>query len=164
MEVVDASLSFSLSKKVSLLNHVVSLGCKIGAEGACALASALTTNRALRELRVEFADVGNVGAGSLLTALEHKNSTLATLRLRGNHLDDCGVVSIFDPLSRHKGLTSLNVEQCKLGNQSVRALAGALAHNGALKELMLSHNDAIDGTSSLLGQNDIPHFSFLSCR
>ena len=86
------------------------------------------------------------GAISISQALM-VNKTLLELHMRGNQIDDDGIIAIAGSLS-NSSITLLNVEKCGIGVVGVRSLAAAFQ---SIKELYLTHNQiTVDGAQLIM--------------
>lgn len=132
----------------ALARKLVAEGCELLAvslerndirwEGGEYLATALETNKSLRNLDLAFNRCANRGASAFGRALK-KNNTLLTLNLNGNDIALEGGRGIVDGLMVNKTLHSLNLQ----GNQLFAAFAEHstnLAFAADFKELNLYNN------------------------
>ncbi|KAJ8603366.1 hypothetical protein CTAYLR_004257 [Chrysophaeum taylorii] len=87
--------------------------CKLDAEDARRLATALETNTALKTLYVWGNKMGDEGAASLAAALE-KNASLETLYLWSNRIGDEGASRLAKSLEKNKSLKCLTLSHIVL--------------------------------------------------
>lgn len=118
--------------------------CSFGPDGLAALAHALAQNPGLKALLLAYNEIDCGGAAVLARAL-HSNDTLETLDLSCCNCVNAGAAALAQALLRNRGLTSLNLDSNQeIGPEGTRALAGALAQNSTLCELVLSETDVGD--------------------
>ena len=123
-------------------------------EGAIALGEALKSNKTLEELDLFKCSIGAEGAKALASALSEGSAVLTSLNLEMNHVGPEGAKALAAALRVNRVLlTNLNIKDNALGGVSmwhpgegtydpsgIEALASALAGNSVLTNLSVAHN------------------------
>ena len=113
--------------------------------GHMALGESLKRNRRLKTLDISDCGINVQGMKSLASALK-MNGSLEWLNLSRNHaITAIGHMALGESLKRNRGLKTLNISHCDIGDKGMMSLASALEMNGSLEELNLSGNIAITG-------------------
>jgi Ran GTPase-activating protein (RanGAP) involved in mRNA processing and transport len=160
-----ADLALALARNTTLVGlDLIQCGCN--AEGARALASALSVNSTLTGLLVQDAlDVAAVAAiGDLLSSLScrltslylwgcelsdkvdvlckalHNNESITTLALSYNRIDDNGAYCLSDMLRRNNTILKVHLGANRFTHTGAAFLSVALARNSSLHFLDLSRN------------------------
>lgn len=118
-------------------------GNHIGPEGATAIATALKTNSTLTTLKLGWERIQDEGVFSIASALQ-SNAVLTTLSLISNEIGNGGAMAIARALETNVTLTTLDLSYNDIGFQGAEAIATALQSNVTLASLDLGHNDNID--------------------
>ncbi|XP_062399836.1 NACHT, LRR and PYD domains-containing protein 12-like isoform X2 [Sardina pilchardus] len=169
-------------------------GCKLTEESCKAVASAMESLVSLRELDLSDNDLKDSGVQLLVARLSSPHCKLQTLRLAGcklteesckavasametlvslteldlshNDLKDSGVQLLVARLrSHHCKLQTLRLADCKLTEESCKAVASAMETLVSLTELDLSHNDLKDsGVQLLVARLSSPHCKLQTLR
>ncbi|MGC6403933.1 MAG: hypothetical protein ACON5A_01640 [Candidatus Comchoanobacterales bacterium] len=106
-------------------------------KGAVALANALEDNTTLNTLGLTGNAIQDDGAKALAELLK-SNYTLSQLVLNNNEISDTGVGYLANALTSNKGLKILSlVWNNKISSNGIEKLAVALQHNDSLEELNL---------------------------
>lgn len=111
---------------------------KLDLENGIAIAEALTTNNALRELNINN-NIDTIGGTAIGQALKH-NTSLRKLSIKRNNLGAEGGTAIGEALSSNSSLKVLNISYNKLGVAGGTAIGLALADNVALSDLNINNN------------------------
>lgn len=105
-----------------------------------ALAEALRTNAlGVRVLDLRWNAIGAKGGGALATALS-TNSALAELRLGWNGLKDRGARAIGEALASNDALATLDLEHNSIKDRGALGIASGLRANGAISTLAIGGN------------------------
>jgi len=99
----------------------------------------ISNDTTLTMLKLWGRHIGDEGAHSLATALEH-NSTLTRLYLTTNNIGDEGARFFAAALERNTTLTELSLWGSRIGDEGTRCLAIALERNRTLTVLDLITN------------------------
>ena len=122
--------------------------------GAKHLAEALMMNSTLKELNLNYNQLGPSGAKHVADALK-TNSALQTLRLRGTEMCQHCMYNLSEAIKTNSTLTKLDLWNnsigCGLGSKGPKHLSEALKTNSTLKKLKLNNNN--------LGANGAKHLS-----
>ncbi|GBG34278.1 Nucleotide-binding oligomerization domain-containing protein 2 [Hondaea fermentalgiana] len=119
------------------------VNCRIGVDGAKALAGALVKNSSLQTLELQDNEIGDGGAKALADALA-KNSSLQTLSLSHNYIVDGGAKALADALAKNSSLQTLGLEHNQIGSDGSKALAFALTKISSLQTLGLNTTNIDD--------------------
>ncbi|XP_051717876.1 NACHT, LRR and PYD domains-containing protein 3-like [Ctenopharyngodon idella] len=113
---------------VTATRSVVLSNCGITAEGCAALASALrSTASLLRDLDLNFNNIGDSGVKMLSAGLENSYCKLETLRLRQCGVTDESCAALASALrSNPSNLRKLKLTENKLGDSGVKLLSAGL--------------------------------------
>ncbi|XP_061915343.1 leucine-rich repeat-containing protein 73 isoform X1 [Entelurus aequoreus] len=118
-------------------------GCHLSDDDFGRVCASLAASRSLAQLNLSLGVVGGVSRALRLAHALGTNRSLHTLLLHGNPLSDIGLLTLSPALSAHPALVSLDLGDCKLGDEALRVVCGMLPPDGAksgLKELTLSAN------------------------
>jgi SAM-dependent methyltransferase len=126
-------------------------GCQITDESSAALARALRTNSALRELWLFNNQIGDMGGRAFGEALR-SNATLTTLCLNGNHVGDVGAVALGEAIRSSDSLAELGLGRNQIGDVGAAAIGEALTVNRSLIALSLNHNRIADEGAVSIGR------------
>jgi serine/threonine protein kinase/Ran GTPase-activating protein (RanGAP) involved in mRNA processing and transport len=125
--------------------------CRMGDDGAKALAVALSRNATLTTLsltRNQICDEGMKAIASVLAG----NTAIATLCIRGELLGVEGATALATAVARNTSLRSLELENIEVGDQLAIAMAKALVANSTLSRLLMSACEVGDeGAAALFG-------------
>lgn len=110
----------------------------------CAIefAKVLTCNKTIQRFDIDGNRISYIGIKEILEALK-MNKTLKTFKITGctgNNIRYSSAIEFSKMLSINTGLTNISLENCKIGNKSLDALAIGLHHNTTLKSLNLYSN------------------------
>ena len=109
----------------------------------CAIefAKVLTCNKTIQRFHIDGNRISYIGIKEILEALK-MNKTLKTFKITGinNNIRYSSAIEFSKMLSINTGLTNISLENCKIGNKSLDALAIGLHHNTTLKSLNLYSN------------------------
>jgi len=127
-------------------------GCRIGVAEARKLARVLRTNPFLRELLLGRTRLDDVGVAVLAEGGLRHNYSLKRLHLDENGIGDDGVRALAGALRGNcwSSLAHLNLDRNNIGVDGARALADVLPENSTLTELHLSSNCIGDDGASAL--------------
>jgi len=113
----------------------------IGDEGAKAAANLLQRNTTLTELSLPFGKIKGRGATDMVESLCKHNTSLKSLNLSSNYLEEEYVERIGECLGMSSHLTRLSYSFCDLEGDVLRVFLNGLLKNTHLCELLLSgHN------------------------
>ena len=151
------ALCENTSVKTLKLNHI-----PLHDEGAKALAEILfarsgtegsgTVNSTLEHVDLSWCNILPVGTKHLSQAL-YANTSIKTLNLSGNHVDDEGAQALAEMLGGNGAESSetfnttlehVDLSQCSIGPEGVQHLARALCVNASIKTLVLNVNHLYD--------------------
>ncbi|EFA83264.1 hypothetical protein PPL_04054 [Heterostelium album PN500] len=116
------------------------------------ICSALKVNRSILYLDLSFNSIGSngVGLGDMLKC----NTTLRSLFLIGNELDDESVYSISDALrTKNSTLTELSLSENDFGDDVGAAIGNVFKENRSIKTLDISCNELSEMTSSAFAES-----------
>ena len=118
------------------------------------IAIILRHSKCLKTLNISYCGIDDQGMMSLASALE-MNGSLEELNLSGNiTVTGIGHMALGESLKRNRGLKTLNISYCDIGDQGMKSIASALEMNGSLEELDLSRNHAVTGVGLMaLGES-----------
>ena len=119
----------------------------------------LQRNTTLRTLFLHGNTINEEGMHALADALTH-SSTLHTLSLCHNIISATGMHGLADALTHNIALHALHLNNDRISDAGTHALAGALTHNTTLHELFLSDNRIGDAGMHALA-NALTHNSTL---
>jgi hypothetical protein len=138
------------------LSHVDVEGFIFGHEDAQNLASALGRmhHNSLKDLSMDQCGIGDEGLAEIATTLTSQ-SQLTNLRLYDNNIGREGCIALGNTLSRwpnSNNLETLHIDYNVINDEGLQALVSGLMHCRSLKELDLGWNRSItaDGLRSLL--------------
>ncbi|XP_072893822.1 ribonuclease inhibitor-like [Hemitrygon akajei] len=94
--------------------------------GAKDLASALSTNTSLTELKLSANKLGDLGVKLMSAALRNLECKIQKLELERVGLTDSGAEDLASALSTNPSLTELNLSDNKLGDSGVKLVSAAL--------------------------------------
>jgi Ran GTPase-activating protein (RanGAP) involved in mRNA processing and transport len=127
------------------------VGNDIRDEGAEALAQALTENRHLQVLDLDFNEIHGGGAEALAQALR-VNTTLTGLYLNSNFIGSDGATALADGLSVNTALTDLMLERNRITGEGVAVIFKALEVNTTIAELSLGDSEIGDERAKALAE------------
>jgi len=104
------------------------------------LSKHLKTNKILKVLLLNNANIGPVGALTLSECLAN-NKTLTWLDLESNNIGDLGVIALAASLKNHQTLTGLSLKNNNIGDNGAKELAAAFKNSTVT--LYLQGNDKI---------------------
>ena len=107
------------------------------------VATLLTNDTSVTELKIKGCGMNAAGAAALAKALE-KNDTLTTLDISSNEIKDAGATSLFAALEKNKRLTTLNIGANRVGDETAKAFASLLEKNVRLTTLYMYGNKDMD--------------------
>lgn len=125
----------------TLLRHNNTVKClvlchnQLGNDGAAQLSQGLAHNRSLTSLRLNGNLIGAQGAAAIGTALSH-HPTLSRLDLTGNPVSG----SLCNGLQLNDSLQTVILARCSLSADAGIALATLIARHATLRELYLDNN------------------------
>ncbi|XP_067882390.1 NACHT, LRR and PYD domains-containing protein 3-like isoform X2 [Heterodontus francisci] len=106
------------------------------------LASALSTNRSLTDLNLNYNELGDSGVKLLSEALRNPDCKIQKLWLVGNNLTDSCIEDLASTLSTNRSLTDLDLSYNKLGDSGVKLLSEALRNPDCkIQKLELENNN-----------------------
>ncbi|XP_078057484.1 NACHT, LRR and PYD domains-containing protein 14-like [Mustelus asterias] len=109
------------------------------------LASALSTNRSLIDLNLDYNKLGDSGVKLLSVALRNPECKIQKLHLHGNNLTDSCAEDLASSLSTNRSLIDLNLDENKLGDSGVKLLSVALRNPDCkIQKLDLNFNGLTD--------------------
>jgi Ran GTPase-activating protein (RanGAP) involved in mRNA processing and transport len=103
------------------------------------LSKILADNTSLQSLSLFGNDINDIAAIHIATALK-SNKTLKTLNLRDNNIGDEGASAIAKALETHASLQSLTLSHNKITKKAAASFAEVLKGNKSLQELDLGYN------------------------
>lgn len=115
--------SLILGGNTSLLSLKLELNLGLGDEGARELARGLRTNRTLKQLSLNYCDIGPAGAEALAEVLASPIGTLESVSLLGNRLGSLGLLSLAVAAHYSKTLKELILKDNGIGAGSSPTLA-----------------------------------------
>ncbi|XP_002738072.1 leucine-rich repeat-containing protein 73-like [Saccoglossus kowalevskii] len=121
-------------------------GCKIMDRDFKKMMTAFGNCTSIVNMNLNLKVISHVSRTKLLAEALYKNRSLRALFLHGNHIGDEGMEILYDSLSMHPSLVSLDMGDCRLGDKAIRLISNLLPDDGAkpgLKELTLSANPSI---------------------
>lgn len=114
-------------------------------EGSIAIANALTCNKAIITLHLEFNYIGNKGICALMHALKHFNRTLQHINLAYNHFDIERITSAAHALIQNNtSTTTVQLSKHAVMDQGIACIADMLQTNTSLTSVQLSKNAITD--------------------
>jgi len=134
------------------LTEIRLLGFTLNAEEVQAIAYALTENKSLKTLVLDFVVIGDEGAKQIAQGICY-NSTLTHLSMRYCNIHNEGAIAIADALHYNEGIKILSLAFNEIGDQAGRAFANAIRRNKTLETLDLKWNRIGDQTGDLLLQS-----------
>mmetsp|Transcript_23697 Transcript_23697/g.32911 ORF Transcript_23697/g.32911 Transcript_23697/m.32911 type:complete len:867 (+) Transcript_23697:41-2641(+) len=140
IESQDKFLVRALSEAVSLATLKISR-CQIDDAGARTLARGLEQAPTLNWLDIGWNEIGSKGAQALANVLRGVDARLSVLDLRGNPLDDQGVVHICRAMCQNSKLKSLNISQTGFGHEGALAVCEMVSKNKGMKCLKMNRNN-----------------------
>ncbi|KAJ4461097.1 hypothetical protein PAPYR_2542 [Paratrimastix pyriformis] len=134
-------------QKVAILARWLRAGQRgvkwIGDEGACALATLLTSpNCALTHLIIHYNMIGDEGARALAAGLA-QSRTLQALRMDHNQIGDEGARALAEALPRNSSLHELWLNDNQIGDAGACALAAALPRTIVFHKITLEGNPMV---------------------
>eukprot|EP00466_Bigelowiella_natans_P002237 jgi/Bigna1/91233/estExt_fgenesh1_pg.C_930078 len=127
--------------KISRRQTVLSFSCRIDDAGARTLARGLEQAPTLNWLDIGWNEIGSKGAQALANVLRGVDARLSVLDLRGNPLDDQGVVHICRAMCQNSKLKSLNISQTGFGHEGALAVCEMVSKNKGMKCLKMNRNN-----------------------
>ena len=125
----------------------------VGDRGAAALCRGLRMNGVLEVLRIEYCNIGAVGARAVSKVLEYGGTMVKELSLEGNPIGGAGLVYISKAIAKNHVLGELNLKDCGIGAEDLEALEelkNALSVNQTLETLHLVGNFIGDEGTDIL--------------
>ena len=120
--------------------------------GLMSLAKALYRNSTIHTLYLYSNDIDESGAVSLSQTLHH-NSTLSELQLGNNRIGDKGAIALSQTLHHNSTLSELQLGNNRIGDKGAIALSESLYQNSTLKFIGLSWNGIGDIGAIALAQS-----------
>lgn len=121
---------------------------KITSKGALTIANALRDNTTLDTLYLRDNHLNNEGVYFLAQALSLNGTNVKNLGLGGNGITDEGVSFVAEMLKSNTKLRVLYLRHNQIGDQGIKVLADVLSFNNTtLKELYLSSNPLVTDLS-----------------
>lgn len=119
---------------------------KFGAEGVEKLSMGLSQNSTLRQLSLNYCDIGPEGGQYLGHILMFVRCGIEKLELRGNYLGDDGIVEVFHGCRRTKSLQDIDVFDNKFTDTPdvIDALRFLFMNNTSIKNYNLGGNQISD--------------------
>ena len=111
----------------------------IGAEGAKAIAEALTINTSLTNIDFSSNNIGPEGAKAIAEALK-SNTSLTSIDFSSNNIGPEGAKALSDALKINTSLTSIDFGSNRIGDEGAKALADALKINTSLTSIDFGSN------------------------
>lgn len=134
------------------LTEIRLLGFTLSPEEVQAVAYALTENKTLKTLILDFVVIGDDGAKQIAQGICY-NSTVTHLSMRYCNIHNDGAIAIADALHYNEGIRTLSLSFNEIGDQAGRAFANAIRRNKTLETLDLKWNRIGDQTGDLLLQS-----------
>ena len=162
------ALASALSEGSAVLNKIVLDGNKIKDEGAIALGEALKSNKTLKELALSSCGIGAEGAKALASALSEGSAVLKNVDVSYNYIQGEGAQQLaaaalgsasLEVLSkvpikeiREDKHTELQLSDRGLGPTECLVLADLLKGSAVLNKIVLSSNSIQDQGAIALGE------------
>lgn len=127
----------------------------IGPEGAQRLAAMLRSNTTLRKLGLEGNRIGEGGCKALAGALT-TNGTLEEISLGGNGVGDAGSRWLAASLWKNRSLRVMGLCENKIGEEGARLLVEAIKHNPVVEEIDLGDHADIGQVQAIQAALDDP--------
>lgn len=87
-----------------------------------------------------------------------KNTSVTSLAIAGNHIDDAGAQALADMLRSNRTIKEISLGSNRIGDEGAKAIAEALRDNHTLRELSLSRNrigdEGVAAIASALADNN----------
>lgn len=125
---------------------------QFGTPGVEKLSMGLSQNAHLRQLSLQYCNIGEDGGVYIAHILMFCRSALEILELRGNYLQDRGIVDVLAGARRTKALSRIDVFDNKFTDtpEVIKALRDLFAHNTNIVSYNLGGNHFSDAGASLL--------------
>ena len=125
---------------------------KIGATGATALSKALGVNSTITSLNIGGNNIEDEGATELAEALK-VNKSITTLDLRDNNIGPEGAIALAEALTVNSSITSLDLDNNKIGATGATEWAKALEVLSKNLNASIEQNKAISELSHIFIQS-----------
>lgn len=137
--------------KSHLLNLKIHYNAEMGDEGVSALCRGLFTNRTLKQLHLDYCNIGPSGAQVLGQALSMPKSELTVMSLHGNSVGS-GLKYLAKGLKRCPALTTLNLSDNAIGQdlEALEEFREALLHCTSLSFVDLTLNRLNQESAAIL--------------
>jgi len=126
-------------------------GCRIGDEGAKALAAGVAASGSLAILCLGSNQIGDEGAKALAAGAAASGS-LVSIGLGNNQIGDEGAKALAEAVCFSGSLAHLNLHSCGIGDEGAKALAASVAASSSLAELILWGNWIGDESATALAE------------
>lgn len=132
---------------------------QFGTAGVEKLSVGLSQNATLRHLSLQYCGIAEDGGQYIAHMLMFFKCTMEVLELRGNYLQDKGVVDVLNGARRSKTLARIDLYDNKFSDspEVIKALRELFANNVALTQYNLSGNRISDAGASMLVNGMIGH-------
>eukprot|EP01124_Arcella_intermedia_P031061 TRINITY_DN6920_c0_g1_i5.p1 TRINITY_DN6920_c0_g1~~TRINITY_DN6920_c0_g1_i5.p1 ORF type:complete len:254 (-),score=46.16 TRINITY_DN6920_c0_g1_i5:150-911(-) len=139
------------SHQIQQFQHLHLSWNTLGLHGAKCILDALASNSTLTSLNMEANNIEDAGTISIGEVLK-LNNTLKHLNLAKNGIGDAGAHSIFEALKSNSGLISLNMNSNGMGDKSANSICGSLQYNSTLTSLDIGDNQIGDAGAFLISE------------
>ncbi|KAG9407653.1 hypothetical protein AC1031_002372 [Aphanomyces cochlioides] len=130
------------AKKSPLQTLKLNCNNAIGDDGVQELCQGLFTNTTIKQLYLDFCSISSEGAIYLAQLLSMTKSSLQTLSLQGNNIEDTGLLHLSKGLRRSTSLAKINLSDNGLRNdlEAMAAFRDAMLHCKSLATVKFSFN------------------------
>ncbi|XP_014680292.1 PREDICTED: leucine-rich repeat-containing protein 73-like, partial [Priapulus caudatus] len=90
------------------------------------LCRAIEEGTSLEHLSLSGAMLQDTDRVSVLTSALRRNASITNLSLNDNALKDAGVLSVVESLELHPQLSCLNLSECQIGDDGIKAISRLL--------------------------------------
>jgi len=125
---------------------------QFGTAGVLQLSRGLSQNATLRQLSLNYCNIGEDGGEYIAHILMFVRGALEVLELKGNYLLDKGIVDVFNGARRSKTLQKIDVFDNKFTDTTevIKSLRDLFANNTTLTSYKLGGNQISDQGASML--------------
>jgi len=125
---------------------------QFGSAGVNQLSRGLSQNATLRQLSLNYCNIGEDGGEYIAHILMFVRGALEVLELKGNYLQDRGICDVFNGARRTKTLQKIDVFDNKFSDTPdvIKSLRDLFANNTTLTSYKLGGNQISDQGASML--------------